>query len=87
MACNCGKKKNQVINNLSIPSYVQMGIDAWNHVKDKKFEDIQEEDWVMLYSTYNKIYPNSKGQPGKEELLQIMQKVQSFKKEIYVKRK
>lgn len=86
MGCNCGKRQNQVINNLSIPSYVQMGIDAWNEVKDKKFEDIQDEDWVMLYSAYNSIYPNSKGQPGKQELLQIIEKVQSYKKQPYVKR-
>lgn len=85
MGCNC-KRKNQVINNLSIPSYVQLGIDAWNQVKDKKFEDIGDEDWVMLYSAYNKIYPNSKGQPGKQELLEIIQKVQSYKKQVYVKR-
>ena len=85
MGCNC-KRKNQVINNLSIPSYVQLGIDAWNQVKDKRFEEIQDEDWVMLYSTYNKIYPNSKGQPAKQELLEIIEKVQSHKKQIYVKR-
>ena len=86
MGCNCGKRKNQVINNLSIPSYVQLGIDAWNQVKDKRFEDIGDEDWVMLYTTYNKIYPNSKGQPNKQELLEIIEKVQSHKKQPYVKR-
>jgi succinate dehydrogenase flavin-adding protein (antitoxin of CptAB toxin-antitoxin module) len=86
MGCNC-KRKHNVINNLSIPSYVQLGIDAWNKVKDKRFEEIMEEDWVELYSTYWKIYPNSKGQPSKEELLQIMEKVQSYKKQVYVKRK
>ena len=88
MGCNCGRAKgNKVINNLSVPSYVQMGIDAWNAVKDKPFAEIQDEDWVMLYSTYNKIYPNSKGQPNKMELLDIISKVQAYKKEIYVKRK
>lgn len=86
MGCNCRGKK-QVINNLSIPSYVQLGIDAWNLVKDKKFEDIGEEDWALLYSAYWKIYPNSKGQPAKQELLEIMEKVQSYKKQVYVKRK
>jgi hypothetical protein len=85
MGCNC-KKKNQVINNLSIPSYVQLGVDAWNQVKDKKFEEIGDEDWVMLYTTYNKIYPNSKGQPSKQELLEIIEKVQSYKKQIYVRK-
>jgi len=57
MGCNC-KRKHNVINNLSIPSYVQLGIDAWNKVKDKR-----------------------------EELLQIIEKVQSYKKQVYVKRK
>jgi len=86
MGCNCRGKK-QVINNLQVPSYVQLGIDAWNLVKDKRFEDIQDEDWVELYSAYWKIYPNSKGQPSKDELLKIMEQVQSYKKQIYVKRK
>ena len=86
MGCNC-RKKNQVINNLKIPSFVQMGIDAWNEVREKKFEEIQDEDWVQLYSVYWKIYPNSKGQPNKEELLSIMEKVQSYKQQPYVKRK
>lgn len=86
MGCNC-KKQNKVINNLSIPSYVQLGMDAWNLVKDKKFEEIGDEDWVMLYSAYNKIYPNSKGQPDKQNLLEVMEKVQAYKKEIYVRRK
>lgn len=86
MGCNC-KRKNQVINNLQIPSYVQMGIDAWNSVKDKRFEEIQDEDWFVLYESYNRIYPNSKGQPGKEELLQIMEKLQAYKKQPYAKRK
>lgn len=87
MGCNCGKRKNQVINNLNIPSYVQLGIDAWDKVKDKKFEELQDEDWVELYSVYWKIYPNSKGQPSRQELLEIIQKVQSYKKQVYVKRK
>lgn len=87
MGCNCGKRKNQVINNLKIPSYVQMGIDAWNRVKDTKFEDINDEDWVELYSVYWKLYPNSKGQPSKDELLKILEQVQSYKQQPYVKRK
>lgn len=86
MGCNC-KRKNQVINNLSIPSYVQLGIDAWNSVKDKKIDEIGEEDWAMLYSVYWKIYPNSKGQPEKEELLKIIEQVQQYKKQPYVRRK
>ena len=86
MGCNC-KRQNQVINNLSIPSYLQLGIDAYNSVKDKSLEEIQDEDWVMLYSAYNQIYPNSKGQPNKQELLKIMSTLQQYKKQPYVKRK
>lgn len=85
MGCNC-KRKNQVINNLSVPSYLQLGIDAFNSVQDKKFEEIGDEDWILLYTSYNQIYPNSKGQPNKQELLEIMSKLQSYKKQPYVKR-
>lgn len=67
--CQC---KKQVINNLDVPHYVRLAKDVWNRLGSIPFEEITEDQWGELYSIYNQIYPNSKGQPSKEELLGII---------------
>lgn len=67
--CNCKKK---VINNLDIPHYVRLAKELWGRLGAIPFEQLTEDNWVELYMIYNQIYPNSNGQPSKEELLQII---------------
>lgn len=82
MGCNC-KRKNQVINNLSVPSYVNMAIAIWNEVKDTPFNEITDDQFAEMYRVYSIIYPNSKGIPSKEEIVPIINKITQYK----VKRK
>lgn len=76
--CNC-KRKNQVVNNLSVPSYVEIAINVWNDIKDTRFEDITEEQFQEMYNVYNMIYPNSKGQPSRSEIIPIINRITQYK--------
>lgn len=67
--CNC---KNQVINNLSVPSYVKLAVDIWNEVKDIPFEDITDLQFEDMYSIYRMIYPNSKKTPERKDIVSII---------------
>jgi len=80
MGCNCGKKK--IINQLGNPHYVQMAVDVWDKVSNTPYESITDDLWMEMYQVYNSIYPNSKGQPGKEELLKIIQSTTQYKVKI-----
>ena len=78
MGCNCKGKKN-VINHLDNPSYVQLALDIWAQIQNLPFEDITDQLWEEMYMVYGMIYPNSKGQPVKEELVQIIQTATQYK--------
>lgn len=76
MGCNC---KNKVVNNLNVPSYVQMAIDIWEQIKDVPFEEIADHEFNEMYRIYNIIYPNSKGQPDKTEIPKIIFQITQYK--------
>jgi hypothetical protein len=78
MGCNCGKKK-QVINNLNIPSYVQMAKDFMTSIGNTSVEQLEEHQWAEAYHIYNSIFPNSKGQPERSELLTIINNAANYK--------
>jgi hypothetical protein len=80
MGCNCGKKK--VINNLNVPHYVNLAVEIWNSVSNLQFNDITDDQWFDMYQVYNQIFPNSNGQPNKEELLQIIQNATQYQTKI-----
>ena len=79
MGCNCGKGKSKPINNLNVPSYVDLAIDIFNEIKDISYENITEDQFNEMYRIYNMIYPNSKGIPDKKELPEIIQKITQYK--------
>jgi len=80
MGCNCGKRKNQVINNLGVPAYVELATHIWNEVNGKPFDLITDDQFNEMYRVYNIIYPNSKGQPVREELVEIIYKITQYKR-------
>jgi len=80
MGCNCGKKK--VINNLNVPHYVNLAVEIWNSVSKLQFNDITDDQWFDMYQVYNQIFPNSNGQPNKEELLKVIQNATQYQTKI-----
>lgn len=78
MGCNC-KGKKQVINNLHIPSYVQLARDFMASIYNTPVESLQDHHWTEAYHIYNSIFPNSNGQPSKEELIQIINNAANYK--------
>ena len=78
--CNCGKKK--IINQLGNPHYVQMAVDVWSRIENMPFESITDDLWMEMYQVYNSIYPNSKGQPERKELVGIIQSTTQYKTKI-----
>ena len=78
MPCNC-KRKNQVINNLSVPTYVELAINIWEEIKETPYEQITEDQFFEMYRVYNIIYPNSKGQPDRKELVNIIYAITQYK--------
>lgn len=79
--CNC-KGKKQVINNLHIPSYVQLAKDYLESIKDIPVEQLDDHQLGEGYHIYNSIFPNSNGQPSKEELIKIITNAASYKTRI-----
>lgn len=39
-------------------------------VKDQ--ESFTDADWIYLYMVYGRAYPNSKGQPSKDDLVNVL---------------
>jgi hypothetical protein len=76
--CNC-KRKNQVINNLGVPSYVSMAIEIWQEIKDTPFEDITDDQFNEMYRIYKIIYPNSNGLPGRDDIVNVIHKITQYK--------
>jgi len=77
LGCNCGKKK--VLNNLNIPSYVQMAKDYVASIGNTPVEQLEDHQWSEGYHIYQNIFPNSKGLPNKEELLNIIRNAANYK--------
>ena len=77
MGCNCGKKK--VLNNLNSPSYVQLAKDFITSIGNTPHEQLEEHQWSEAYHIYNLIFPNSKGQPSRPELLTIITNASQYK--------
>lgn len=77
MGCNCGKKK--VLNNLNIPSYVQLAKDYMTSIYNTPVEQLEDHQWAEGYHIYQQIFPNSKGLPTKEELIKIIENAANFK--------
>lgn len=75
--CNCGKKK--VINNLNIPSYVQLAKDYLASIGNTPVEQLEDHQWTEGYHIYNQIFPNSKGQPARPELIEIITRAANYK--------
>ena len=84
MGCNCGKKK--VVNNLGIPSYIQLAIDVWEKVKNIPPDSITEDLWDELLFVYDKIYPNASRQPERTDLLRTIETATKYKKTVKIKR-
>jgi len=78
MGCNC-KKKKQVINNLNIPSYVQLARDFMASIYNTPVESLEDHKLAEAYHIYNSIFPNSKGQPSKAELITIINNAANYK--------
>jgi hypothetical protein len=68
----CGKKYKP--NNLDNRILLAEIREAYQKVKETPVESISDGDWIYLYEVYQRAYPNSKGQPNKEELLEILSK-------------
>jgi len=77
MGCNCGKKKT--LNNLNIPSYVQLAKDYLVSIQNTPVEQLDDHQWAEGYHIYNSIFPNSNGQPSKEELIKIIHNAANYK--------
>jgi hypothetical protein len=78
MPCNC-KGKKQVINNLNIPSYVQMAKDFMTSIGNTPVGQLEDHQWSEGYHIYNSIFPNSKGLPEKSELITIINNAAQYK--------
>jgi len=76
MGCNC---KGKTMNNLQIPAYIRMAKEIWATYQNKPREEYDEFNWQELYTLYNNLYPNSKGQPNKEELIEIITNAANYR--------
>lgn len=76
--CNC-KGRKQVINNLHIPSYVQLAKDFMSTISNTPVESLEDHQWSEMYHIYNNIFPNSNGQPSREELITIITNAANYK--------
>lgn len=83
--CNC-KGKKQVINNLNIPSYVNMAKQYMESIQNIPVEQLDDQQWSEGYHIYSLIFPNSKGLPERPELLTIINNAANYKSKTYARK-
>jgi len=71
MGCNCGKKSTRnPLNNLDSQEHLELAKDVYDRIiSQKQFEELDEFDWVELYSVFSQLYPQSTGVPSKEQVI------------------
>lgn len=63
MGCNC-KKKDQVLNNIKNPVYLEPAKDVFSDIiSAKNIEDYDELEKMVVMQTYVSLYPNNKSVP------------------------
>lgn len=48
-------------------------------ITNKGQENLTDEDWIYLLMVYNQAYPNSKGIPSREDLINIIARASQLK--------
>jgi hypothetical protein len=67
--CGC-KKTSKVMNNLNNVDYITQAKETYNEViVGKTLEDYTDLDKVLIYQTYNNLYPSSSSQPSLEQAI------------------
>lgn len=71
MGCGCGKGgRPQRINNLKSVDHLNLAKEIDDRIlKQKSVEELDEFDWVELYSVFSQLYPQSTGIPSKEQVI------------------
>ena len=64
---------------MDIPAYIREAKEIWNRISVVPFSEINEDQWNELYYLYSRLYPNSKGTPSKEELIDIIRSAANYK--------
>jgi len=70
MGCNCKGGKAKKLNNLDSTDHLQMAKEVMDRIiTQKSFEELDEFDWMELYSVWEQMYPYASGKPSKEQLI------------------
>jgi len=74
--CNCKKYKPNMLDNSQVLSQIREANDLINTTGK---DNLTEDDWIYLFMVYNQAYPNSKGVPSKEDLINIIASASQLK--------
>lgn len=74
--CNCKKYKPNMLDNRDVLKQIREANDL---ITNKGQENLTDEDWIYLLMVYNQAYPNSKGIPSREDLINIIARASQLK--------
>lgn len=70
MGCNCKGGKAKKLNNLDSADHLLMAKEVMDRViTPKSFAELDEFDWLEIYSTWEQIYPYASNKPSKEQAI------------------
>jgi|694.fasta_scaffold143787_2 hypothetical protein len=69
--CNCKKGgRPKTLNNLKSVDHLNIAKEVDDRIlKQKSIEELNDYDWLELYGVFSQLYPNTTGQPSKEEVV------------------
>lgn len=70
MGCNCGRGKQKKLNQLDSIDHLKMAKEVNdNIISTKTFEELNEYDWLEIYTVWEQIYPYASNKPSKEQAI------------------
>ena len=70
MGCNCKGGKPKQLNNLNSVDHLNMAKEVLDTIiTPKSFTELNDFDWIEIYSTWEQIYPYASNKPSKEQVI------------------
>lgn len=70
MGCNCKGGKAKKLNNLDSTDHLNLAKEVVDRIiTPKSFAELDEFDWMEIYTTWEQLYPYASNKPSKEQCI------------------